>query len=272
MSEPIPKFPPLPFRPRRFWDDTPTPPTWLEEKDELTLRDLVDFGEQEPVRLPTALILALTELRKARTSSGKARIVLGQEGAQKTINLSIRVRPRVLASMTEQDEVYEQIEGATTTKYVIYAHLIEQNMPRYRTLTFDDGDLVKPNDLPADTQPDDDEAWLLVSTRDLFWQNVEQTELMLEQWQVDHGIEGLPGFQVLEQAADDHTLPPSGIELPGLPTRLQVQGLVEQLAQTLSVEIQVALTQKDHVSEASHKHTPLFEDARSMARRLRSSR
>ena len=268
MSEPIPKFPPS-FRPRRFWDVDPSPPSQMEDDKELTLRDLVDFGQQEPVRLPKALLLALTELRQTRTSSGKARVVLGQEGVQKSINLSIRIHPRVFESVTDQDEVYEQIEGATTTKYIVYAHLIEQNVPRYRTLAFDDDDLVEPGDLPADTQPDEDEAWLLVSTHDLFWHNVEQTELVIEQWQADHGIEGRPRFQVLEKGSDDHALSPSGIELPGLPTRLQVQALVERLAQTLNVDIEVALTYKDHISEARYKHMDLYEDARSMARRLR---
>ncbi|GGR11640.1 hypothetical protein [Deinococcus ruber] len=269
MANPIPKFPEPIYGHKRHLGMGPIDPIDRECSRELSLSDLVDFGNQELVRLPTMLLVSLKALRATHTSSGRAVVVIGQEGTQKTLDITLRIRPHTFKDLEEMDAIYEQLEGATSSKYLVRAYLIEQNAPRYRVVPYDESEIVELDDLPADTRPDEDEAWLLISPQDLFWRNAEQSERLLTEWQERYQIKGLSQLQVLHHPSDDDALAPSGIELPSFPTREQVQDIVDQLTETLGVKLTVALTQRDYVASIKRYGVSLYEDTRSMARRMR---
>ncbi|GGR11685.1 recombinase family protein [Deinococcus ruber] len=197
--------------------------------------------------------------------------------------MSLRVATYSRVSTVEQADTNHSLEAQASALEAHAAALGWDVTPRFsdpdwsgtiaerpgRTMPFDASEIVVLEDLPPDTRPDEDEAWLLVSSQDLFWRHAEQTERLLKSWQEQDGIQGWPQFQVLHHRSDEGA--PSGSELPTFPTRMPVQDIAQQLTQVLGVHLTVALTQRDYVASVMRCGYSLFEDIRSLARRMRVS-
>lgn len=256
---------------RNLFSDSPNKP--LER--ELTIEQLVTFGDQAPMRLPVALIHAIAALRTDCAIVGRAKVVMGQQDNQAMVAVTVKAPPGVFGSRALSDTIYEAIEATDTPKLMVRCHLVEENTVKYRLLDVEASGLRDAATLPEGTRPDEDEVWLLTSVDDLVVDNIERTEELIEQWQAEEGIKGTPRFEKVRASKllVDRTIQMHGIELPGAATREQAQAIATRLCQAHGgIKIYTELVLKDYFPLPIRHTVSLFEDVRDMAKRLRETK
>lgn len=244
------------FEPRHWPTQTP-----------LTVTDLVDFGEHTPPRLPTAVVRVLTELRHQGVTRSRARLTLADDETQPTAHLALKIAPYTLRDPNAVDEIYEALEGASTERLAIRAHLTQQNVPEPFSIPFNAAELLDTTTLsPVALAPAGD-AWLVITMDDLFQVNFQETDALLDSWQSESGLPAPRLFERLviisgRQQAEHHA-----VELPEVTSLAAARDLAEQIRTALGFTVNVV--QAPRQDEPAGKRASLYESARDMARRLR---
>ncbi|MVN86863.1 hypothetical protein GO986_08810 [Deinococcus sp. HMF7620] len=233
-----------------------------------TMGDLVDFGEHVGTRLPTPLQHALAQLRNSSTTFTRARLRVEHEDGQKVAHLSLKVPAQTLDDPERTDEIYEAVEGTSTERLTIRAHLSLQNVPEMHTLPVARAELLEPSDRQDAELAEPEDAWLVLTMGDLFDEHFESTDRLLDAWQVDMGLAQLP--RLLLMTVMDHRLKTEykAIELPEPATLHMANVLAERLRVSRDLKVDVVLAQRVYIPPR-WRPSSVYESTREMARRIR---
>lgn len=239
------------------------------EPRDLTLSELVDVGPHAGTRLPTALQRALAALRRQQTTFTRATLQVTDEGGQAVAHLTLKVAAECLQDLEKVDEMYEAIEGASTSRLTIRAHLIPLNIPEMHDLPVDADELLPTTDRPAGDVADPEDAWLLYTLGELYDDHFSDTDQVLTSWQADAGLTDPLQLLVLQVVSGRQKAEAHAVQLPEVATLAQARMLTEQLASGRD-DLSLSLVATPRISTPpARRPGSVYESAREMARRFR---